>query len=210
MPRRPAVSSFLIFTCFLLYAIVRYNVFGGVSYEHIPLFILNKVFSWTGLVLIGMAPFYRDKRDRKLVGVIGFALTVMHSIMSLTILSPEYLSKFFIKPPSSDAGMLTWQAETSLLLGILGTLSISWLFVLTLQKNGTAQPPHLRLAPGLGRVTLSLSALHLFFMGYQGWKSVGHWAGNGFLPPITLLAFIMTVALIGVRFLIKSSGENRT
>ena len=56
------------------YAVVRYNVFGGVSADQLPVFVTNKAISVGSLVLLGVSRVVIDKPRRKHLGLIGLAL----------------------------------------------------------------------------------------------------------------------------------------
>lgn len=188
-----------IFVVFLAYSILRYNLFHGISFEQLPLFILNKVVSWTGLVLMGTAPFFSDREDRKRVGIVGFAMAMLHIPMSALILTPAYFSKLYQMEPGVAIAKFTWQAELSLLLGGLAGLVAVSLFTVTINGNGKQDSIERSLIPGAGRVLLVLTAGHLLFLGYQGWLTPSKWQSYGYLPPITLLAFCMTLAILVAR-----------
>lgn len=55
------------------------------------------------------------------------------------------------------------------------------------------------LVPGLGRLVLLFTALHVFFMGYTKWMDETSWPG--YLPPITLLSFVSGVGFVVSRML---------
>lgn len=167
------------------YAVLRYVVFKGVSVDHAPLYLTNKVLGFTGLSLIALAlnahrftgeVISADVRGR-FWGQLGLALTSAHAVASALLVRPAYFADWFLAD-----GTLTWRAEASLVLGVGGLIALGWL---------ARRPPTLRL---LAAGVLVLSGLHAFFLGFAGWLEPGRWPG--YLPPITLLS--ATVALFGL------------
>lgn len=184
---RDRKSILLIFALTFWYSIVRYIVFKGVAVEQIPVYITNKAISWTGLILLGLAPLVGVERRRSL-GQAGFLLVLLHVILSLMIINPVYFGKFY-----GENGFLSWLAELSMLAGAVGTVLLFRLFVHVgenTEQNGS-------LIPGLGRLILVLTGAHVGFMGYRGWTDISHWPG--YLPPITLLSFLTVIVLLGLR-----------
>ncbi|QGJ70973.1 Hypothetical protein PBC10988_26760 [Planctomycetales bacterium 10988] len=179
-----------VFLACMVYAIFRYNVFGEVSPEQIPLFIFNKGASFAGVILLGWSRCEADPRRRRDWGMAGMNLILLHVIISLSLLTPAYFGKFF-----HSSGMMNWQAETSMLCGTLSFLLLCWLFVATLQEKKKAKAAaSTSLLPGAGRTMLLLAGAHVAFMGYAGWLKPKTW--HGYLPPITLLSFVVVMIFI--------------
>jgi hypothetical protein len=177
----------LIFALTFGYSLLRYVVFKGVSVEQIPIYIINKAVSWTGLILLGLPPLIHVDR-RRAIGQTGFLLVMLHVIMSLMIFNPVYFAKFY-----NETGYLSWQAEASMLAGVVATVLLFKLFVHVGDNNNHNGS----LIPGLGRIILILTGAHIGLMGYRGWLDVVHWPGH--LPPITLLSFLTVIVLLGLR-----------
>jgi hypothetical protein len=167
----------------MVYAIVRYVVFGGSATAQIPLFIANKAIAVAGLVMIGWASLARGPR-RKSYGTTGFLLTLLHVLITLLILNPLYFGKLF-----SKNGFLEGRAEVSLLAGALGMLLLYVLSTTPSRDEDTRS-----LIPRAGRVVLALSALHVLAIGYPAWGTPAAWPG--WLPPITMLSFILAVVFL--------------
>ena len=77
-------------TCFV-YSNLRYVVFGPEDGTHVPLFILNKALSWSGLATIGLSKVLRQYETSRIAGLLGALMIGMHVVISLIILRPEYL-----------------------------------------------------------------------------------------------------------------------
>ena len=169
------------------YSILRYIVFKRVDLQQIPLYIGNKAISWTGLILLGLAPLVSIERRRSL-GQTGFLMILLHVILSLTIFNPTYFGKFY-----REDGHMTALAEASMLAGGLGTVLLFKLFV----HVGENHDHNGSLIPGLGRAVLVLTGLHVLLMGIKGWFHLETWPGM--LPPITLLSFVNVVVFLVIR-----------
>lgn len=190
----------LVLFASLAYAVVRYHVFKGVPWERFPLYVLNKVASVAGLVFVGAAPWRRSIEERKSLGNLGAALVAGHLVASVLILNPAYFAKFYVKGADGPTTTLTWQAETSMLAGVVGIVLLGMLCIASIVTSSTSQRDRFSLVPGLGRWILAATAAHVFFMGYAGWWPLSHWAAAGYLPPITLLSFAIATGFIAVRW----------
>ncbi len=168
-----------ILILFTVYAVLRYNVFGDVDVQNIPVFILNKSISMSSaffLLLAAWSHWHKEKEATKIWGTYSLHLAMVHVVLSLMLLSDVYYPKFF-----SEARMNV-DGELSMLFGALA----AYLYVL-LRKTGIAKRTF-HLIQLLAAVAI---AVHLFFMGYTGWLKYGSWQGG--LPPISLLSFIIVL-----------------
>lgn len=189
------------------YAVVRYNVFKGVEWTHLPLYITNKAFALSAVVLIALSycvgkavPVRQEPKESRIalvkhLGLIGFSLASMHGILSLTLLSPAYYEKFFL-----DSGRLTLLGELSLLFGVLSLwcLTIPAITSLPFMDDHLGRERWLRMQR-MGYAALALNGGHLLAMGAGGWIDVGSWPGG--LPPITLLGFIVSAGALLVKMI---------
>lgn len=176
-----------------LYATIRYTVFKGVEIAHFPLYITNKIISWSGLIFIAISYIAgrRNKKDghsdfAKRAGLIGFMLIVGHIIISVVILNPAYYPGFY------SGEQMNFSAELSMLAGVIA------LFAFAIPAINSVSVIRLSLHPEtwqsrqkVGYAGLLLAAIHTVFMGYSGWLNVSGWPG--YLPPITLLSTIIAL-----------------
>lgn len=174
----------------LAYAVLRYHLVKSVPWEHFPLYTTNKVFAVVGLTGLVGSRLAAGRERRQLYGLAGLWCTTVHLIMSLLLMGPHYLQKFYL-----ETGKLTWQAELSMAAGVLGVGFLLWLLVATLKTESQQQTT---LVPSAARWALLATALHLVFMGGAGWLNREDWAAAMGLPAITLLAF--GLALVGLVF----------
>ncbi len=191
---RTSVYGLIVLAIGLGYAIVRYNVFGGVSVEQLPLYVTNKAVSVAGLVLIVTAVGARPLSgwlpgcgwlmdERRSMGMLGLGLSAVHTVMSLMLLNPGYFGKFY----DAGTGKMHLAAEVSMLAGVV---ALALLVVQSRAGEGSGRSSLRWLGVGV----LALSLMHLGFMGWPGWWTPGKWHGG--LPPITLLS--AAIALVGL------------
>lgn len=200
--------------CFV-YAIVRYNVFKGVEWIHLPLYIMNKSFALSGVAFLSLSylvgklfdPCPGDARRRramaKFFGLAGSALVAMHIFMGFLLLSPAYYEKFF-----HESGKLNLTGELTLLFGVAAIVCLFFPAVTTLPYMYEALGGQRWLrAQRMGYWALALVCGHTFTMGYEGWFDPATWPGS--LPPITLLGFLAALTAIGVKlwFLARERGN---
>jgi hypothetical protein len=168
----------LLFTT--VYAIIRYAVFGNVSLNNMPVFLMNKGIAMTAAVSLFMASLCLVRRDRDAARFWTNACSqsvFVHILLSLGILSKAYFHKFY----SGDKLNLT--GEVVLLAGVLAVYCL-WRMHATELKAAVWRT--------LTILVCLLVAVHLFAMGYDDWFLVQKW--NGALPPPTLISFFLVIA----------------
>ncbi len=174
----------LIFLLSFFYAFTRYVILGPVSAVQIPLFIMNKAISLSGLVLIVMSFTIEGDRISKIrLGETGFLFTVAHIVLSLLLINEDYFLKFF------DAGEYNLTGGLTLLFGISAfvlLLVIRRSFKANLQAVLTQKYRFL-----LKISLLSFLAAHVAVMGWEGWLTPLNW--YGYFPPITLISFFIAI-----------------
>lgn len=195
-----------VFGLCLLYAVVRYNVFEGVGWEHLPLYVANKALALAGVCFISgsyligkLIPLrgWEEERRRsaaKFCGVAGFTLVSMHALASMTLLSPVYYAKFY-----AESGKLNLVGELTTLFGVLSFACLAAPAVTTLPNMyGALGGSDWKKAQRLGYWALGLNCAHTFTMGFSSWFNVEAWPGV--LPPITLVAFSLALVAVLARF----------
>lgn len=185
----------------LAYATVRYCVFGNVGLEEFPLYISNKGVSAGALGLIALAylanrfmpldPSGRDARRRlaRSAGLAGFWLALLHSLVSLPILTASRYPTLFDQTELSAIGL------ACLLLGVLalGLFAVPAVFSTPARSREGRSDRWLR-AQQLGYFGLAATAAHVGTLGYSNWTNISAWPGG--LPPISLLSFVVCVVPI--------------
>lgn len=175
-----------------IYAVLRYNIFKEVPWEHLPLWITNKAFAMTATILVGYS-FCADKsKPRKEIGILGFYIAIIHAIISFIILKPSYFSKFF-----SPDGKLNFIGEVSMLAGVI---CLCLLLVATYKSYPTVieeSKVDLKLIHQLVLWAIVLNIIHLLFMGFSGWLKVNEWPGM--LPPVSLVSLLICIYYFGKR-----------
>ena len=188
----------VIFSVCLIYSFIRYITLGPEDVSQLSLYVMNKALSWAGLATIGLTRLLGHAAARKQAGLIGALMIGLHVVMSMLILKPEYLRKFF---DSINGMKLTGTGEASMLTGVLGLGFLAWLLWATAeQANGSSDSNgNVSLLPLVGRAVLICGALHVALMGWDIWFAPEKWANYGHLPPITLLSFVTAVVFLVLR-----------
>jgi DMSO/TMAO reductase YedYZ heme-binding membrane subunit len=190
----PIIAIVMIFG--LGYAILRYHIVGPVPWKDFPFFILNKGISLSAFILLtcnfGFGPLNNLGvrvpegwlNARKAMGMTGFLLVLIHALMSFMLFSPSAYGKFF-----ETDGTLTLLAGLSMLGGVLAFV-VLWAYNLSFQTFLREDQAFIRFITSRKFLlfALLLGAVHLFFMGYEGWLKPAGWHGG--LPPISLVAFV--------------------
>ncbi len=192
----------------LAYAILRYHdaFFGVYPTDQLPLYVFNKALSVTALVMIVLAVGARALsrlpgrftagllHERRAIGLTGLGLSLVHSAMSLAMLTPSYYCKLY-----QDNGRMNLEGELSMLAGLIALA----LLVCQGRLRAASETDDRRVLRRLGLSVLTLVAIHLLAMGWRGWLDVQHWPGN--MPPITLISFV--IALVGLSLVLISPGR---
>ena len=172
----------LTFIASMVYAIIRYNIFNEVPWSDLPLYILNKAISLSAVVLFAASRLIKSSSEinsKKIIKDFAVIFAIIHVIISLTILSPNYFGKFY-----SEANF-SWIGSFTLLAGILAFLLMflfsSKFFLRKLLSNKSNMRKIVFLF-------ILLSTVHVFVMGFNGWLVPNSWPGG--LPPISLLSFL--------------------
>ena len=181
-PTRTALVTIIIS---LLYAVIRYNIAGDVPWSQFPVFIVNKATACSGVILLGLAGLNDSAEKRHRIGLFASACLGLHCLLSLMLLTPaNFEGKFF----QAD-NTFTTIGGLALFCGALGILGQA---VLWRRSMNTAPNSGPSLITGLGRILLLLAAAHVTLIGFRTWTQWSHWPG--YLPPITLLIFIIAIS----------------
>jgi hypothetical protein len=186
------------------YAALRYNVFAGVPWGQLPLFVSNKGLSMASVTLIGgsyLVGRFRwsgrsGSESRRAVaraaGLAGFGLAVIHVFVSFAVLGPPAYPGLF------DGGVLSLAGWVCLLFGALATALLALPAIYSFPRWRTLLGAHrFRPAQLLGYAALALTAGHVLSVGAHNWTAVSAWPGG--LPPISLLSFIACVVPLGAK-----------
>jgi hypothetical protein len=197
----------LVIVLCTVYTIVRYYIFKGVEWTHFPLFILNKILALSGFILLVLSlaldPYYRKRGPewfeiRKYLGRTGFVLVIMHIIMSFLLFRPEVYDKFF-----AANGNLNSIGEWSMLLGTLGITAYIIIHNSFSHMDEVNRFHRFIRSSLFGITALSLSALHIAVLGFDGWLTPRDWYGG--MPSNSLVA--VSIFLIG--FIIFFLGQSK-
>ncbi|MHC8865246.1 hypothetical protein ACYVVI_08720 [Arenicellales bacterium IMCC57338] len=189
----------------LSYAVIRYHIFAGVDWAHLPLFILNKALALAAVFFISMSyvvgkliKTYSSDPPKQLIlvkfcGLMGFSMAALHALMALLLFSPEYYPKFF-----EITGQLNITGELSMLFGILSLwcLSVTAITSLPFMIEAVGVDRWKR-GQRLGYVSLLISGGHVLVMGLTGWLTPAGW--HGYLPPVSLVAFSVVLLVLLVK-----------
>lgn len=183
----------VVYTVSIGYATLRYNTFKGIPWTDWPLYVLNKAFALSLLAFLMISVFrYRYFQKYSNAEIFNFAKFsgFLHIIISLALLNPTYYDKFFLN------GKLSFSVGISILLGaIASALIFNKGFSKDLNNNPDAKIKVLS-------ILVFIIGLHAALQGFQGWFTPSAWPG--YLPPITLISF-----LIGLFALVLTFGLKR-
>lgn len=176
--------STLIFTT--VYAVLRYVVFKDVDVDYLALYVLNKSFSLSVVLLI---PYILIKNNKLLVNSFN-VLILLHIAVSLFLFDAQHYNKFF-----TNAGNYSITAMLTVLFGAVSAIIfLSWHFKKIINISSRT-----RLI-----IFIFFTASHTFVMGVNSWFSPQTWPG--YMPPITLVAFIS--ATYSLQFVVAKNYLN--
>ncbi len=181
----------------LAYAITRYHLVGPVPWKDFPMFILNKGISLSAFILLalnfGLGPLKSLGvkvsegwlNARKALGMTGFLLVLIHALMSFMLFSPAVYGKFFV-----EDGTLTMLGGLSMLAGIIAFV-ILWGYNMSFQTFLREDKAFIQFITSRKFLIVAMlfGALHIIFMGYEGWLKPEGWHGG--MPPVSLVAIVI-------------------
>jgi DMSO/TMAO reductase YedYZ heme-binding membrane subunit len=198
---QPATKEwfFVVFGAALAYAVVRYHLAGNVSWNHFPLFILNKATSLAAVVFVACSyligwviRWHNDDPVLKLVvikfcGLMGFSLAAIHAFFSVCLLTPAYFGRFF-----GEDQRLNFAAEIGIAAGVVALWALAFPAIATLPM----MPKSLggirwKRTQRMGYFCLGLVVAHMVAFGIHGWLRPSEWPWG--LPPISMLAAVVAV-----------------
>lgn len=166
-------TVFLFILC-LLYAVLRYVIFGPYHWTDLPVYVVNKAVAFTLVIVIlkGSVSLLKHRQELfKLYMQMVSLLAIIHILMIISLLSLDYYPKL-----SSNSG-LNIKGSLTLLTGIL---TAAYMFNKLVRIRNAI-------------IALMIMA-HLFVTGYSGWIKPDSW--HGFMPPITLICFLVLIFII--------------
>ena len=211
----------MIFAVSELYAVLRYNVFKGYSWYHLPLQVTNKGICWTALngFAVSQVPglcarmynaFYteslRNKPQwilwslgiRKQVGLLSLWFLFVHVLMSLLLFNPAYYGKFFVNPKETPSKMNAI-GEASFFFAVLGTGLYAIMGLCSIPSIGsqmTNKQWQLTYGP-IAWIALAFGTIHVMIMGVKGWDDQEKWPGG--MPPITMTSVLIPLLVMWLK-----------
>lgn len=189
----------LIFLACLTYACLRYHVFGNIAFDDFPMFIMNKVWASTALILLCLSILSSIKSTKKTAGLLCFLSSIIHIVLSICLLEPNYYDKFFVQ------NQLTFQAQLCLSFGLYCFICfIPSLFIdNNLNQNIQNQTKFRKLCKVSTFASILFLLIHTSIAFYPGWFKFQLWPAN--LPPISLICFCGLVIVSMKKLLHKNN-----
>jgi hypothetical protein len=185
----------VIFLLAFGYTCWRYLLEGFVLVDNIPSYLFNKVFALASVGFFFALLLALLRKNQEYVILFGkgtLHMALLHSLLSVALLSPEYYTHLY------DWKRMNWAGEMSVFTGVLSIYLVTWRYF------SKSNPEHW--IHGFGNIILAtLLILHLGSMGYDGWVRPHLWDGN--LPPISLVSFglcLLTLALAILAMILKT------
>ncbi len=196
------ISSVFFFSW--IYALVRYNIFDKVDFAHLPLYVTNKSFALSAVILICISTLKNKKFGRDFsiyLNTAGYLFGLTHILISAIIINPGYFPKLFGK------GELSVFGELSLLFGVLTFTSFTFLIIFSVTRDYYRNLfKQIFTINFLNLVALTFLSFHALFLGFKNWTDPQTWPG--FLPPISLLGFLFSSVTILKRLTIPAQENN--
>ncbi len=183
-----------------VYAVLRYNIFKHVEFAQLPLYVTNKSFALSAVILVCLATIKSEKYGRDFsvyLSTAGYLIALTHMLITFILINPEYYPNLFA------SGKLNVFGEMSLLFGVLTFTGFTFLVIFMITRD------YYRNLFGqiftinfLNLLALTFLGFHTLLLGIKTWGSPNTWPAM--LPPISLLGFLAAIITI-VKRLIKSA-----
>ena len=198
-------TTLITFLLSFIYAIIRYNIFKGVLWIHLPLYILNKAISLTSILLLSVSyfsrifrPFSKFRKDYSRVMFVWVALVFafLHSFISVLLMRPATYPQLF------RDSQLNLTGEASLLLGILTLVAMlgmgGYSFYKKINNSLPIKHPFFQF---LKNGILYLIGGHVLILGLNTWLKPKDWPG--YMLPISLISFLAVAFTVIYRITVK-------
>ncbi len=185
-----AIIITIIFVSAFFYSFLRYVIFGSVQIIHTPTFIINKAVAFASIFYLFMVlkNSKKDIQSAKIWFEIFSFSILLHILLTLTLLPFGFYKKMM------EGSSLNLSGNLTIIFGVLTCFSFYSKKILhSINLN-------------FNKLTLTLLSFHLFFLGWQGWIEPSKWFG--FMPPITLICFIIGLYLLFMELKEKKSCGN--
>lgn len=218
---KSTIVLLIIFSLAETYAVVRYNVFKGYEWFHLPIQVTNKAICWTSIYGFALSQtpgilarlwnsihqdslrskpswLVKSLKVRKPLGILSLWFLVIHIIMSILIFNEKYYGKFFIDPTAASS-KLNSIGESSMMFSILGAGLYFILGVCSLPSVGsymTSAQWQFVYGP-VAWIALAFGTIHVLIMGVKGWTTAEKWPGG--MPPITMTSTLLPLLVLGLK-----------
>ncbi|MBI4891769.1 MAG: hypothetical protein HY821_14180 [Acidobacteria bacterium] len=185
------------------YATIRYHLAQHEPWSRFYFWTVNKALSYAAVILLASS-YLSARKDRQLaraLGLCGFSLALVHSILSWPLLSAFNYPKLYSNGALGPAGwgcLLSGIAAMALLFGPALTSFPRF--------THSLKPPQWALYQRLGYFALALVAFHVAVYGFGGWFTPSKWPA--LMPPITLISFLLAAVPTILRLLSNKDQEN--
>ncbi len=186
--KRTFLVVIAVFFLAFAYAVIRYVVIGPYDINAIPLFIMNKAFAFSFVILLFIVNLHQiQSLDRALLGLMIYSMAILHLLLSAVLLPTTFFKTIF-----NSEGEILFSGASMVLFGIITfifTVLISKVFfraVKDMDYGGSFKFEKLFF------VFLTFLGLHLSVFHATRWFDVDSWYGH--LPPISLLSFLFVLA----------------
>jgi DMSO/TMAO reductase YedYZ heme-binding membrane subunit len=178
-------------------------VYGDVDWSQLPLFTLNKAVSFSAAILLGCAYLPWNSPQRRTFGLAGFALSMLHVLMSAALLTPAHYPKLYADARFNLMGGICILGGCVAVLLLLVPASASSRVV----KAALASEEWVA-RQRVGYWALGAAVVHVFALGFRGWLDPASWPGG--LPPITMFSTaVLAAPPVGLIFW-RLSGRRAT
>ena len=167
--RESRVAWGLLLLC-LLYAALRYVVFGASSPRQLPAWVMNKALALSSVCALALAIRAQGRGEgisaRRYLALFSYQ-AALHVLITLTLFSAAYFPNLYQGEHLSALG------ELAVLAGVVTAASLARI----------REIPRLHLLAGL-----LVLMIHQAALGNPGWLALADWPK--YLPPLTLLGFL--------------------
>ena len=160
-----------------VYSVLRYNVFKGVPWSQVPLFVMNKSVAWSSIILLAIASWEAFRNRQRLIDsspwAMGAGLALVHVVMSLPLLiARTHFPDFFVHSMHLRSGI-----HVSMWGGAMAMLCL-WLC---------------RRWFGAALLAPVAVVLHVSLIGARNWLHPADWPGH--MVPVSLWSVLAAAVM---------------
>ena len=186
--------TFIAFGVAFGYTLLRYYLWGEVVIDNLPSYLLNKALGFSSVLYFLLLLIFKWRKEEDRAKYFSKAMlhtAVIHSLISVALLSPLYYPRLFGWQKLNFAG------ELCCLFGVLAFYGLVFMRIKPEDSERKKNTYHV--------IMSLLVTTHVLALGYEIWNLPHQWFGE--LPPISMLSFFASLCACSLSLILFFKTE---